>query len=441
MRPLHRWIFPWLLALWFVPLACRAETPPPPPNIIVILFDDLGYGDIGAYGATAIETPQIDKLAANGLVMTDFYAGANVCTPSRAALLTGLYATRVGLATKVMFPHHTGGLDPKHITLAEILKDRGYATAMVGKWHLGNRAPYWPTHQGFDTFFGVPHSNDMSPFPVYKNETVVEAEADQTTLTQRFTNEAISFVGQHKKDPFFLYYAHTMPHVPLYTAKEFRGSSRAGLYGDVVQFIDAEVGRLVDALREWELLDNTLIVITSDNGPWFEGSPGALRGNKGSSLEGGVRVPMIVHWPNKVPAGSRTNAIAMNIDFAATFADIAGRPLTTPTDGKSLRNTWITGAPSPHKYLYLFEGTKLSGVRTQDWKFVVRMFYQKWHVRFDDGQQFNHPGLLFPMKGPDPERYSLALENPTVVKELYDLVLTGRKTLTEPYKDARNAPE
>ena len=232
-----------------------------------------------------------------------------------------------------------------------------------------------------------------------------------------------------------------MPHIPLFTAKEFRGSSQAGLYGDVVQFIDAEVGRLMAALEEWGLDENTLVVITSDNGPWFEGSAGALRGGKGMSLEGGVRVPMIAHWPKRIPAGTQTGAIGMGIDLMATFADVAGKPYTGFTDGKSLLNTWTDGAPTPHDHLYLFEDTVISGIRTQEWKFVVRMYYQKWHASFEKEDMFNRPGLLFSMEGPDPERYSVALEHPDVVKRLHALVLKGRKDMVEPYQDARNAPK
>jgi len=437
-----RWRQVWMIAVCVVLAACQPARAATPPNIVVIVFDDLGYGDIGAYGASRIATPHLDALASEGLVMTDFYAGANVCTPSRAALLTGKYAARVGLAKSVMFPHNTGGLAPEHVTIAEVLKARGYATGMVGKWHLGTKAPYWPTHQGFDFFYGVPHSNDMSPFPVLRGEDVVEPEADQTTLTQRLTNEAIGFVNQNKEAPFFLYFAHTMPHVPLYTAKEFRGTSDAGLYGDVVQFIDAEVGRLMAALQEWGLKDNTLVIVTSDNGPWFEGSAGAFRGNKGMSLEGGVRVPLIASWPARIPKASRTDAIGMGIDLLPTVAAVAGTPVTHAIDGKSLLSTWTKGEPTPHDHLLLFEGTEVSGVRTQEWKFVSRMYYQKWDVRFDDEKfpQFNRPGLLFSMTGPDPERYSVALENPEVVQRLYGVVQNARTTYTVPFKDARNAP-
>jgi arylsulfatase A len=422
--------------------ACFAAEAAKTPNIVLIVFDDLGYGDIGAYGAQKIATPHLDRLASEGLLMTDFYAGANVCTPSRAALITGKYPARVGLAKKVMFPHQTGGLAPEHVTLAEILKARGYQTGMVGKWHMGNRVPYWPTHQGFDFFYGVPHSNDMKPFPVYRGEEVVEEEADQNTLTQRFTNEALEFVNGVKDKPFFLYYAHTMPHVPLYTTPEHRGKSQAGLYGDVVQFIDAEVGRLLAALEEWGLTEDTLVVVTSDNGPWYEGSAGGLRGGKGSTWDGGMRVPLLAKWPKRIPAGSVSSAIAMNIDFAPTLAGFAGKPLEFAVDGKDLSEVWLKGASTPHDHLLMFEGADVSGVRTQKWKFLASAYYKRGEIRFDDGRQFNDPGLLFPMDIADGrERYSLAWENPKVTERLYGLIVKGRKEMTEPFKDARNAPK
>ncbi len=368
-----------------------ARQPGRPPNIIVILTDDQGYGDLGSYGHPTIRTPNIDRLAAEGQRWTSFYA-APVCTPSRAQLLTGRLAIRTGLAAGVLFPDSTGGLQPNEITIAEVLKARGYATAAIGKWHLGVLPEYLPTGQGFDSYFGIPYSNDMdwtgAPIPgvqrldsfqnplianfnvpLMRNDRIVERPADQTTITQRYTDEGIAFIKAHRSQPFFLYLAHNLPHVPLFRSKAFEGKSQRGLYGDVVEEIDANVGRMIAALRDLRIERQTLVLYMSDNGPWAPykdqgGSAGLLRGAKGSTWEGGVRVPAIFWWPGTIRS-SVVTGIGSELDLLQTFASLAGaKPAADRLlDGYDLSPTLRGVAPSPRQTLMYYGGATLSAVR------------------------------------------------------------------------------
>ena len=336
-------------------LAAGVSAPPPraarrPPNFIVILADDQGYGDLGSYGHPTLRTPNIDRLAAEGQRWTSFYA-AYVCTPSRAQLLTGRLAVRTGLSSGVLFPDSTGGLQPEEITVAEVLKTRGYATAIVGKWHLGVLPPYLPTNQGFDSYFGIPYSNDMDQtgegltaadrfqrymdprvdyfnVPLMRNGAIVERPAQQTTITRRYTDEGIAFIKAHRDQAFFLYLAHNMPHMPLFRSKEFEDHSRRGRYGDAIEEIDANVGRIIATLRDLKIDQNTLVLYLSDNGPWAPyleqgGSAGLLRGAKATTWEGGVRVPAIFWWPGTIRSGVVTG-MGSELDVLQTFAALAG---------------------------------------------------------------------------------------------------------------------
>jgi arylsulfatase A len=373
-----------------------ARQPGRPPNIIVILADDQGYGDLGSYGHPTIRTPNIDRLAAEGQRWTSFYA-APVCTPSRAQLLTGRLAIRTGLAAGVLFPDSTGGLQPGEITVAEVLKARGYATAAVGKWHLGVLPEYLPTSQGFDSYLGIPYSNDMdwtgapvpgvqrldsfqNPLianfnvPLMRNDRIVERPADQTTITQRYTDEGIAFIKAHRSQPFFLYLAHNLPHVPLFRSKAFEGKSQRGLYGDAVEEIDANVGRMIAALRDLRLEQQTLVLYMSDNGPWAPykeqgGSAGLLRGAKGSTWEGGVRVPAIFWWPGTIKT-SVVTGIGSELDLLQTFASLAGAkpPADRLLDGYDLSPTLRGVAPSPRQTLMYYAGATLSAVRRGAYK-------------------------------------------------------------------------
>src|ERR1044071_4169216 len=259
------------------------------PNIIIYFVDDLGYGDLSCYGSKAINTPNLDKMASEGIRLTSFITASSVCSPSRAGLLTGRYPTRVGI-TRVLFPTDNTGLPESETTIAEALKPNGYATACIGKWHLGHQPQFLPTNQGFDSYFGIPYSNDMRPTPLMKNQETIEEPVNQDTLTERYTDEAVKFITASKNKPFFLYVAHAMPHIPLHVSPRFRGKSKAGLYGDAVEAIDWSVGQILNTLKQLNLDKNTLVIFASDNGPWYQGSAGRLRGRKATTYEGGVRV-------------------------------------------------------------------------------------------------------------------------------------------------------
>lgn len=392
-----------------------------PPNFVVVFCDDLGYGDIGPFGADLIATPHLDRMATQGVALTNFYASASVCTPSRGGLVTGRYPARLGLAQRgVAGPGNDIALQPEEVTIAETLKTRKYATAAIGKWHLGNKPEHWPTAQGFDSFYGVPWSNDMTPFQLFRQSEMIEDPVDQTTLTERYTAEAIAFIEAHQDEPFFVYLAHSMPHVPLFVSEKFQGKSKAGLYGDVIETLDWGMGEIFAALERLELDDDTLVIFTSDNGPWWEGSSGDLRDRKGAAWEGGMRVPFIARWPEKLPAGKRSDAIAMNIDLFPTLAELAGAdlPAERPLDGKSIWPVLADGAATPHEYLLFFNADQLAGVRTQRWKLVVRTWYRGHNADLGRPNYYHYPGLLFDLEKDPQERYSFTRENPEVAKQM-----------------------
>ncbi len=368
------------------------------PNFIVINIDDLGYADIGPYGSTLNRTPHLDRMAAEGCKLTCFY-GAPVCSPSRAALLTGCYPKRALPIPHVLFPGNDAGLDPQEVTVAELLKEQGYVTGIVGKWHLGDQPEFLPTRQGFDTFFGLPYSNDMGPaedgvksnlgaplpkrkvkgrgqppLPWLRNETVVQRVLadDQTTFVERYTSEAVQFIKTNKDKTFFLYLAHTAVHFPIYPGKAFQGKSGNGLYGDWVEEVDWSVGQVLDTLRKWLLDRSTLVVFTSDNGGTQRGVTAPRRGFKGSTWEGGIRVPTLAWWPGQVPAGISTGAVAGMIDILPTLVKLAGGrlPADRKIDGGDL---WplLAGKPdaqSPHAAFYYYRGLNLEAVRSGPWK-------------------------------------------------------------------------
>jgi len=356
------------------------------PNIIVVLTDDVGYGDIGPFGSKLNRTPNLDRMATQGMKLTNFYC-APVCSASRAQLLTGSYAKRVSVG--LYFPASATGMNPQDHTIAELLKPQGYATMIVGKWHLGDQPEFLPTRQGFDHFFGLPYSNDMGerkppaqyrpPLPLVRDEKVIEAPPDQDELTRRFTDESINFIKTNRERPFFLYLAHIGTHVPLHAGPAFKGKSENGSYGDWVEELDWSVGRLLATLEELDLDRNTLVVFTSDNGPWLSkgkngGTAGPLRGGKFTTWEGGVRTPTIAWWPGRIPAGTVCEAALGEIDLLPTVAGLAGAKVAADRvlDGKDI---WpvLSGRSkqSPHAALYYFGGDKLEAVRSGPWKIAI----------------------------------------------------------------------
>ncbi|MEZ5500998.1 MAG: sulfatase [Steroidobacteraceae bacterium] len=395
-----------------------------PPNVVLIVADDLGYGDIGSSGNDIIATPNLDRIARRGARFTQFYASANVCSPSRAGLLTGRYPVRSGLAWDVVHAGDEGGLPTDEITIAEILRARGYATYMVGKWHLGNAMPFWPTGQGFDHFLGVPFSNDMPGFALYQDEQVIEPNVDQATLTRRFTRAAVEFIELPREQPFFLYLAHTAPHIPLHPGAGFAGKSAAGHYGDVVQELDASTGEILRALRSAGIAENTLVIFTSDNGSWWEGRSGG-RGGKGETWDGGFRVPLLLAWPGEIKPASTVTVPAMNIDLLPTIAAAAGAALPADRiiDGLDLLPlTGRAGASHHHEFLYFFTNEELAGIRAGRWKLLTHAFYRQSLgalENFDLLPGFAAPyALLFDISGPTGESYDLSSRYPDVAARL-----------------------
>ena len=421
-----------IIMMTVVSLAVGADNP---PNIVLVVADDLGVGDIGAFGSERIKTPHLDLIAADGMVLSDFYASANICSPSRAGILTGRYPIRSGMAWDVVTAGDTHGLPLNEMTIAEMLQTGGYSTAMVGKWHLGNQFEFWPTRQGFDSFYGVPHSNDMPNFALYRGEQKIEQPVAQATLTRRYTEEAVQFIEANSTRPFFLYMAHTFPHIPLFASKEFVGKSDAGLYGDAVEEIDWSTGQIVKALKKLGLYDNTLILFTSDNGAWWEGSNGSSRGAKGSTWDAGYRVGLVASWPNVIPPGRRSDALSVNIDLLPTIADATNSELSADQniDGRSLLPllTDNTDEQSPHRYFYYFNNEEIAGIRDERWKLLTRAYYRRHLGALDKFAQLpEFDGaywLLFDLDDDRSERYSMAREYPEVVRRLSEEMTRAEK--------------
>ena len=389
------------------------------PNIVLVNCHDLGYGDVGCYGSTRHSTPALDRMAAEGARFTDFYMAAPCCSPSRAAMMTGCYPLRVGLErgtrAGVLQWADPIGLSGEEITVAEILKDAGYATAIVGKWHCGDQPEFLPTRHGFDSWYGVPYSNDMGiskvcpdapPLPLMRNEEVVEQQFDQAALTERYTAEAVRFIRANRDRPFFLYFAHMYVHVPLYAPQRFLDQSRNGKYGAAVEHVDWCMAALFHELKRQGLDERTLVIFTSDNGgvPQYGGSNAPLRGKKGQQWEGGFRVPCIMRWPDAIPSGAVCREVVTAMDFLPTLARLAGRdaPTDRRTDGKDILPlmTGAAGASSPHEAFFYYRGAGLNAVRAGDWK-----------LHFPSGELYN-------LREDVGETTDVASENPDVVKDL-----------------------
>lgn len=379
-------VLPSLLLSCTVANAFAAET----PNVIIVFIDDFGYGDLGCYGNKLHRTPNIDRMAAEGMQMNNFYVGSSVSTPSRAALLTGCYPRRISMhvnadpkplmatGRQVLFPVSHKGLNPSEITIAELLKQKGYATGCVGKWHLGDQLPFLPTRQGFDYYYGIPYSNDMNkdicPLPLMEQEEVVVAPVGQDSLTYRYTMKSIEFIKEHKKNPFFLYLAHNMTHNPLDASPAFKGKSKNGIYGDAAEGLDWSMGQLFSTLKEEGLDEQTLVIFTSDNGAQmaFGGSNGALRGEKGTTYEGGFRVPCLMRWPSKIPAGIKTNAVVTAMDLFPTLAACCSIPVAQDRiiDGHNITDI-LEGkqVESETNVFYYYQKQQLQAIRWGKWKY------------------------------------------------------------------------
>lgn len=418
-----------------------AAQSPAPPNLVIIFADDLGYGDLACYGHPTIRTPNLDRMAEEGMRFTQFYAAASVCTPSRAALLTGRYPVRTGMVQgmipgRVLFPNSKTGLPPEEVTVAEVLKERDYATMAVGKWHLGHLPEFLPTTQGFDGYYGIPYSNDMDyvaprdgkpgywNVPLMHDTSIVERPAEQTTLTRRYTEESIRFIRENAERPFFLYLAHTMPHIPLFASPEFTGASARGLYGDVVEEIDWSVGEILKTLQEKGLEERTLVVFTSDNGPWLVqkangGSAGLLREGKGTTWEGGMREPMIAWWPGTIPAGRTSDELATTMDLLPTAAALAGAALPgRPLDGYDLLPLLRGEVASPRKFFAYYRGDQLFAARYGHWKahFITQTAYP------DEPVVVHDPPLLYHLEHDPSEQYDVSAQHPEVIEAIGELV-------------------
>ena len=424
------------------------------PNFIIIFCDDLGYGDLSTFGHPTINTPNLDRMAQEGQKWTNFYAAASVCTPSRAALLTGRLPIRNGMCSdkrRVLFPDSAGGLPPSEITIAKALKTKGYATTCIGKWHLGHLPRYLPTRHGFDSYYGIPYSNDMDRVagegrqaffnpkieyfnvPLMRDEKIIERPADQTTITKRYAEEAIRFIKANKRNPFFVYLAHNLPHVPLFVSKDFKDQSLRGLYGDVVEEIDWGVGRILDTLRQEGVAENTLVVFTSDNGPWLTyrqhgGSAGLLRGGKGATYDGGMREPTIFWWPGQIKPGIVTD-LGSTLDLFATISHLAGAkiPRDRVMDSLDLEPALFGTGPSPRQTMFFYRGAQLYAIRKGLYKahFITKPAYGS------NLQETRHdPPLLYHL-GHDPsEQYDVARDHPDMIADILREVERHRATLT-----------
>jgi len=405
------------------------------PNIILIYADDLGYGDLGCYGSR-IRTPNLDRLAREGMRFTQFLSANPVCSPSRASLLTGRYPTRVGVP-RVLFPYDKEGMPDGEMTIAQMLKPEGYKTMCVGKWHLGHNEKFLPTNRGFDEYYGIPYSNDMTPrlllHSVPGKVETVEEQATLETLTPRYTEQAVRFIESSKDSPFFLYMPHTYPHIPLAASAKFRGKSSQGIYGDVVEELDASVGALMATLKKLKLDGDTMIVFSSDNGPWYLGSSGELRGRKGSTYEGGVRVPMIARMPGRVAAGKTSNALSSTMDLLPTFAKLTGAKLPgKPLDGIDL---WpvLSGKQTliEREALLYFDGWHAQCIRKGNYKLHVARYNSQVYSPAPAGGRVNLPLAnpeLYDLSIDPAESYDIAPEKPEIVKELrakYDALIGG----------------
>lgn len=423
------------------------------PNFIVVFADDMGYGDIGVFGNPTIRTPNLDNMANQGQKWSNFYSAAPVSTPSRAALLTGRLPVRTGMSSekrRVLFPDSEGGLPQREITIAKLLNDNGYRTAAVGKWHLGHKHPFLPNDHGFESYFGIPYSNDMDKIdptdhftlveqekyqaynvPLMRNDEIVERPADQRTITRRYTEETVKLIKDFKNGSFFIYLAHSMPHIPLFRSEEFKGRSAAGIYGDVIEEIDWSVGRILETLKEEGIAENTLVVFTSDNGPWLTfrthgGSAGLLRGGKGGTFEGGMREPTIFWWPGKIPSGV-VMEMGTTMDLLPTFCSLADVKIPTDRvyDGYDISPVMFGTGPNPREVVLFYRDTDVFAIRKGAYKahFMTQSEYGS------DPRVVHETPLLYNLMTDPSEKHDIAKENPEIISEMRKLLEEHSSTL------------
>jgi arylsulfatase A-like enzyme len=430
------------------------------PNFIIIFCDDLGYGDLESFGAQHHRTPNFNSLAKEGMKFTDFYSTSGYCTPSRSSLITGSYPRRVDLhenayppgkteMRQVLFAVAHKGINPKEITIAEVLKDKGYKTAMVGKWHLGDQPEFLPTRHGFDSYLGIPYSNDMGeqqfegnpPLPLLKNETVIEAPVDQHTITQKYTVAALEFIEKNQDNPFFLYLAHTMPHNPIFSSENFEGKSANGDYGDAIEEIDWSLGQILKTLDSLSLNEKTILIFTSDNGADrnFGGTNSPLSGHKGSTMEGGMRVPMLIKWEGMIPAGSVCRELATTMDLLPTFAHFAGAKLPeVKIDGKNIADLLFQkgNTKSPYEAFYYYQVDQLQAVRMGDWKLHLPL--EERRINGVNNQIEKAEAKLYNLKTDIRESKNLASEYPDVVQLILKHADQAREDLGDRGKIGQN---
>ena len=420
------------------------------PNVVIVYADDLGYADLECFGSPSADTPHLDRMAAQGRKFTSFYVAQGVCSASRAALLTGCYPNRIGIQG-ALGPSATHGIHSGEVTIAELLKGRGYATAIYGKWHLGHHPQFLPTRHGFDDYFGLPYSNDMWPkhptakfpdLPLIEGEKTIELNPDQSKLTTWYTERAIRFITANKDRPFFLYVPHTMPHVPLFVSEKYAGKSERGLYGDVIREIDWSVGQILETLSRCSLDDNTLVIFTSDNGPWLSygyhgGSAQPLREGKGTAWEGGVRVPCVMRWPGKIPAGTECAEIAATIDMLPTIAKLVGAELPAlKIDGLDISTLMLNDstAKTPHDAYWYYWGDGLHAIRSGKWK----LHFPHNYVHVDLPGQNGEPGklsqpktelVLYDLENDIGELDDVSAQHPEIVAQLTALAEVARDDL------------
>jgi arylsulfatase len=435
-----------VLAFCFTP--SHADTRP--PNVVIVFADDFGYGDIGCYRAKGWQTPHLDRLAREGTRFTNFYVAQAVCSASRAALLTGCYPNRLGILG-ALNPNSKHGIHDREVTLGELFQSRGYATAIFGKWHLGHHPQFLPPRHGFDEYLGLPYSNDMLPrmnnqfpeLPLIDGDRVVQRSPDQSQLTTLYTDRAVRFIEKNKERPFFAYVPHTMPHVPLYVSDKFKGKSEQGMFGDVVMEIDWSVGQILTTLEKHGLDKNTLVIFTTDNGPWLSygnhaGGAAGLREGKGTTFEGGVRVPFLARWPAKIPPAHVCHEPAMTIDLFPTLAKLIGAELPKHAlDGLDIRPMMLghANARCPHEAFYFYWGNELQAIRSGKWKLHFPHEYQSLTgTPGKDGRPGGYSRQrielsLYDLEKDSGERMNVADRHPNVVERLKKLADAAREEL------------